>query len=315
MTALTDNNWENRLLNLAHEAWQAIAPVDRPPRVDAALLESAYRHSAALTAEHSRSFYMASSLLDSPARQAVRALYAFCRTADDIVDEMNDEAAQLLEAWRERALDWHPPEHDLVAVAWADTRAKYRLPQRLPEQLLDGVARDLDRVRYRTFDELATYCYGVASTVGLMSMYIIGYEDEDAIGHAVKLGVALQLTNILRDVSEDWRRGRLYLPTEELQAYGLSEQDVANGEVDDRWRAFMRFQIARTKALYEGSRPGIALLAPQGRLAVSAAATFYGAILDDIEGHDYDVFSRRAYVNTWGKVRRLPKVWWRSKRP
>jgi phytoene synthase len=143
-------------------------------------------------------------------------------------------------------------------------------------------------------------------------MYIIGYEDEEAILYAVKLGVALQLTNILRDIAEDWRRGRLYLPLDELNAYGLAEEDVAVGQVDDRWRAFMRFQIARARAIYDESSLGIGMLAPRGRLAVTAAATFYRAILDDIEVHDYDVFSRRAYVGTWGKVSRMPKIWWPS---
>jgi phytoene synthase len=314
MTALTENCWEDRLLALADEAWQAIAATNQPPRVDAALLQRAYDHSAALTAQHSRSFYLATEFLKPPERRAVRALYAFCRTADDIVDDGGAEAAARLEAWRERALQRQPPEDDLVAVAWADARATYRLPRRLIEQLLDGVGRDLDQDRYGTFDELAVYCYGVASTVGLMSMYIIGYEDDDAISYAVRLGVALQLTNILRDVGEDWRLGRLYLPLEELRSYGLSSRDLNMGVVDQRWRDFMRFQIDRTRAIYEASMPGIALLASQGRLAVSAAASFYRGILDDIEVHDYDVFSRRAYVSKWGKIRRLPGIWWRSKK-
>jgi phytoene synthase len=314
VTALIDDSWENRLLTLAHEARHAVATLGQPPHVDAALLGQAYRYSAALTAQHSRSFYMASGFLTPPARESVRALYAFCRTADDIVDHGSDEASIRLEAWRKRALEPQPPEYDPVAMAWADTRARYHFPQRLIEQLLDGVARDLDHVGYRTFDELAIYCYGVASTVGLMSMQIIGYEDEAATACAVKLGVALQLTNILRDIAEDWRRGRLYLPLDELQAFSLSEQDVATGIIDQRWRVFMRFQIARTRAIYEEALPGIGLLARQGRLAVTAAATFYRAILADIEAHDYDVFSRRAYVGTWGKVRLLPWIWWRAKR-
>ncbi|MGD8804906.1 MAG: squalene/phytoene synthase family protein [Chloroflexota bacterium] len=314
MTALTDDSWVNRLLILAHEAGQATVAVDRPPCVDGALLERAYRHCAALTAQHSRSFYIASGFLKTPARKDVRALYAFCRTADNIVDDGREQAAIRLQAWRKQALGLQPPESDLVAVAWVDTRARYHFPQRLIEQLLGGVARDLEQVRYRTFDELAIYCYGVASTVGLMSMQIIGYEDEAAIVYAVKLGVALQLTNILRDVAEDWRRGRLYLPLDELGAFGLSEQDVAKGIIDRRWRAFMRFQIARARAIYDEASPGIGLLARQGRLAVSAAAAFYRAILDDIEAHDYDVFSRRAYVSAWGKAHRLPSIWWRAKR-
>ena len=161
---------------------------------------------------------------------------------------------------------------------------------------------------------MAAYSYGVASTVGLMSMHIIGYSDSDAVLYAIKLGVALQLTNILRDVSEDWRRGRLYLPLEELAAHGLSEADVEAGQVDDRWRAFMRFQIARNRDLYAEALPGIAFLNREGRLAVAAAAELYRAILNDIEAHDYDVFSRRAYVNAWNKLRRAPGIWWRSRR-
>ena len=221
----------------------------------------------------------------------------------------------MLQLWRERALAWHPPEQDLVAVAWADARANHHIPQRYAEQLIDGVARDLVQDRYQSFEDLATYCYGVASTVGLMSMHIIGFQDDEAIPYAIKLGVALQMTNILRDVAEDWERGRLYLPLDELAAFDLSEDDIAKGVVDDRWRAFMRFQIERTRKLYEEAWPGIQMLDPQGRLAIAAAATYYRAILDDIEKHDYDVFSRRAHVSKWGKLRRLPGIWLGTKRP
>jgi phytoene synthase len=153
----------------------------------------------------------------------------------------------------------------------------------------------------------------VAATVGLMSMHIIGFASSGAIPYAIRLGVALQLTNILRDVAEDWRAGRLYLPAEELAAYGLTEADVAAAQVDGRWRAFMRFQIARNRRLYAEATPGIGLLNPDGRLAVAAAATLYRAILDDIEAHDYDVFSRRAHVSAWGKLRQLPALWWHSR--
>jgi len=153
----------------------------------------------------------------------------------------------------------------------------------------------------------------VASTVGLMSMHILGFTGEEAIPYAVKLGVALQITNILRDVGEDWRAGRVYLPAEELAAYGLSEEDVAAGRVDDRWRKFMRFQIDRNRRLYAEAWPGVPMLSKDGRLAVTAAADFYRAILGDIEAHDYDVFHRRAHVSSWGKLRRLPGLWWRCR--
>ncbi len=312
MTAITNNAWESPLISLAHEAWHAVTPARQRAQADQATLEQAYAFCEAITAYHSRSFHLASALLELEQRRAVRALYAFCRTTDDIVDTTMNQAHSLLQIWRDRALSWQPPEHDLVALAWADTRSKFNIPQRYIEQLIDGVARDLAQNRYATFEELTTYCYGVASTVGLMSMHIIGYESEKAIRYAVKLGVALQLTNILRDVAEDWERGRVYLPQEELKQHGLSEADLAAGTVDNRWRAFMEFQIARTRQIYEEAWPGIKLLDPQGRFAIAAAATFYRAILDDIEAHNYDVFGRRAYVSRWGKIRRLPMIWWRK---
>jgi phytoene synthase len=314
MAVITNETWERPLLSLAQEAWQAVTPEQSSRKADAEALQQAYDHCESITAYHSRSFHLASGLLKADKRQAVRALYAFCRTTDDIVDDHQSDASALLQTWRERALGWHPPQHDLVAFAWADARSRYGIPQRYAEQLIDGVARDMIQNRYQNFEDLSTYCYGVASTVGLMSMHIIGYEDEAAVRYAIKLGVALQLTNILRDVAEDWQRGRLYLPLDELQEFGLSEADIEAATVDDRWRAFMQFQITRARQIYEEAWPGIQMLDGSGRFSIAAAATFYRAILDDIEAHDYDVFSRRAHVGKWGKLRRLPAIWWTAKR-
>jgi phytoene synthase len=143
-----------------------------------------------------------------------------------------------------------------------------------------------------------------------MAMHIIGFRGNEALPDAIKLGVALQVTNILRDVAEDWQRGRVYLPQSELAAFGLSEDDLAAGQNSDRWQAFMRFQITRVRALYAESRPGIAHLNRDGRFAVAAAARLYEGILDDIEAHDYDVFKRRAHLGTRAKLARLPGIWW-----
>ncbi len=317
MTISIKETWENPLLTLANEAWHVVQPHGSFGQQDSTLLSKAYDHCEAVTAEHSRSFFLASSLMSREVRRAIRALYAFCRTTDDIVDDMEDHAPDQLSLWRSRALTWHPPQHDLVAVAWADARSKYAIPPRYAEQLIEGVARDLDQHRYKTFEDLATYCYGVASTVGLMSMHITGFESEEAVRYAVKLGVALQLTNILRDVAEDWERDRVYLPQDELREFGLSDFHIAlgvdSGLYGDRWREFMKFQIARTRQIYEDAWPGIKLLHPQGRFAIAAAAEFYKAILDDIEEHDYDVFNRRAYVGKWGKLRRIPAIWWETR--
>jgi phytoene synthase len=145
-----------------------------------------------------------------------------------------------------------------------------------------------------------------------MSMHIVGFKDESAIPYAVKLGVALQLTNILRDVAEDWHNGRLYLPLHELQAFNLSEADIAAGINDQRWKAFMGFQIRRARQLYDEALPGLALLEQRGRLAVAAAAELYRAILDDIEAHNYDVFTRRAHISSGRKLLHLPTIFLRA---
>jgi 15-cis-phytoene synthase len=313
MATVYPQTWERTLLPLAYEAeHQGVTPAPIPVS-DTALLDRAYANCDSLTSAHSRTFYTATGLLPPAKRRAMRALYAFCRLSDDIVDCSGENAEISLAGWRRKALAPEPPPGDLVALAWADTRFRYHIPQRYAEQLIDGVGRDLCQRRYRTFEDTVRYAYGVASTVGLMSMHIIGFAGEQAIPYAIKLGVALQITNILRDIGEDWRSGRLYLPMNELAACGLTEADLDRGQVDDRWRAFMRFQIERNRCLYVEANPGIALLNRDGRFAVAAASELYCAILGDIEAHDYDVFNRRAHVNAWGKVRRLPRIWWRNR--
>jgi len=321
-----EHAWEHSLLALAYEALHRgeergshneagrdVAPHETAE--DAVALAQAYDYCESLTAVNSRSFHLASGLLPPDRRAAVRALYAFCRVSDDIVDRTAADREARLEAWRRLATTAHPPADEPVALAWAHARARYQVPSRYAEQLIDGVGRDLSQTRYQTFDELTTYCYGVASTVGLMSMYIIGFHGAEAIPYAIRLGVALQMTNILRDVGEDWRAGRVYLPQEELAHFGLGEDDLAAGRVDERWRAFMRFQIERNRRLYAESLPGIALLRKEGRFAIGAAAELYCGILDAIERADYDVFTQRAYVGNWSKLRMLPGIWWRSRRP
>jgi phytoene synthase len=306
------SSWEPRLLALAHEALEGHHPAE-PIAADREILETAYTYCEQLTREHSRTFFLASGLLPYSQRRAIRALYAFCRISDDLVDRSEQVEQSALREWRQRSLASHPHHDDPVALAWTDSRTRYQIPRRYAEQLIDGVARDIHQKRYGTFNELAEYCYGVASTVGLMAMHIIGYSGPEAIPYAVKLGVALQKTNILRDVGEDWRSGRLYLPKEELDYFGLSETDIANGCVDNRWRAFMKFQIERNRELYTEAAPGISMLDPDGRFAIAAASGLYQAILEDIEAHDYDVFSRRAYTSRMAKLRRLPGIWWNSR--
>jgi 15-cis-phytoene synthase len=313
MTTAYQQSWENVVLPLAYEAeHQSLAPSILPVN-DKIVLDHAYSYCDSITSTNSRTFYMATGFLPVAKRNAMRALYAFCRMSDDIVDCSAGDAEELLAAWRRKALISEPPSNDFVLVAWADTRFRFQIPQRYAEQLIDGVGRDLCQNRYHTFEDVIRYAYGVASTVGLMSMHIIGFAGEQAIPYAIKLGIALQLTNILRDIGEDWANGRLYLPMDEMAAFGLSVADLDKGQVHDQWRAFLRFQIERNRRLYAEANPGIALLNKDGRFAVAAASDLYRAILSDIETHDYDVFNHRAHVSAWGKARRLPGIWWSNR--
>jgi len=302
--------WEHQLLNLAGNVPHPSTKPFFSYWAGDASLRKAYKKAEDVTASHSKSFYFASQLLPEEKRSAVRALYAFCRSVDDIVDEESAKDRNFeLDYWRDIVRGASASDDDLVAAAWVDTLTRYHIPRHYAIQLIDGVARDLVQTRYQTFDELATYCYGVASTVGLMSMYIVGFQSNQAVPYAIKLGVALQMTNILRDVGEDYRNGRVYLPRDEMVFYGIRESDIAEGKVTRNWRQFMQFQIQRTRDLYEESWSGIKLLEPEGRLAIGAASILYRGILDEIEKNDYNVFSRRASLSLSEKLKRLPELW------
>ncbi len=306
-------DWEQPLLHMALEAVQGSSARPQQRRADGDLLQRAYAYAEAVTSEHSRSFSFASGLLPTPKRKGVRALYAFCRTTDDLVDRPKADPSLALARWRAHVpADGATPE-DLVAIAWADTSQRFSVPPGLAQQLIDGVTQDLANHRYPNFESLARYCYGVASTVGLMSMHIIGYQSDQAIPYAVKLGVALQLTNILRDIGEDFRIGRLYLPLDELIEFGLSQAFFSRPSVTEPWRQLMRFQIARARRLYAEAWPGIRMLSPDGRFAIQAAAGLYRGILDEIERNDFDVFGRRAYVPTTRRASLLTGLWLASR--
>lgn len=300
--------WEDELISLALEG---IAD----ERVHSSSeLEHGYAHAENVTRLHSNSFYLASELLPHAKRRAARVLYAFCRSTDDIVDESRTDAAAQLARWRARALAPHPAADDMLLQAWHDVRVRHRIPMTYVRHLLDGIALDLTQTRYETFDDLARYCYGVASTVGLMAMHIIGFKDRSALPYAVKLGVALQLTNILRDVGEDFSQGRIYLPQEDLRHFGYGENELARGVIDARFRGLMDFEIARARRLYAEAGDGIRLLSQDGRLAIAAAADLYRGILGKIEQNGYDVFGQRAHLSAAEKLVRLPRLWWNVQR-
>jgi 15-cis-phytoene synthase len=305
--------WESHLLSFVDEALKHRQQQHVVINGDQKRLGDAYRHCANITSENSRTFYMAASLLPDEKRHAVHALYAFCRVSDDMVDCADSDVEEQLTAWRQRSVLGENADSDSVALAWIDTSHRYLIPPLFADQLLEGVSKDLRKVRYNTFDELAEYCYGVACTVGLMSMHITGYQGPEAFPYAIRLGVALQMTNILRDIGEDWRIGRLYLPKEEMDAFGLSEDDIARGQVTEKWIRFMRFQIDRTRRLYASAMPGIGMLNADGRFAIAAAAELYQGILSRIEDNNYDVFHKRAFLTKWEKVRSLPGIWIRAR--
>lgn len=283
-----------------------------------ALVQSGYAMAKALTRRHSRSFYFSSLALFGPRRRASFALYAFCRRLDDLVDgddargpAQRSERLALARA-TVSALYGHEPRRVLGDLPWhpgelaalRDTIERFAVPEQPLQELVSGMEMDLVKARYATFDELHLYCYRVAGVVGLLMTPVLGYRDARCLPYAVDLGVAMQLTNILRDVKEDLARGRVYLPADELAAFGISGEQLAAGRVDDGWTAFMRFQIARARAFYARSALGVPDLGgPVAQRVVRLMGAVYGGILGAIEANGYDVFSTRARVGLGTKLR------------
>ncbi len=265
---------------------------------------ASYRLSRELTKANSKTFYFASMFLPPEKRRAIWAVYAFCRTADDIVDTRapRDERLAALDDWRQHLIAAYDgrASHPLM-IAFADAATRFNIPIEPALDLLDGARRDVMILRYDTYEELLDYCYLVASTVGLMTSPVLGYQ-AGALPFGVALGRAMQMTNILRDVGEDARMGRIYLPAEDLRRFGYPEERLLSGAIDDSFIALMKFQIARVRAMYEAAAPGIALLASESRHTVKVALALYRRILDEIERNDYDVFTRRAFVPLRGKI-------------
>lgn len=291
---------------------------------DADLARADARHCESITRAHARTFALASTLLPAPKRRGAYAIYAFCRLADDIVDRGATRGRLVrtaeLERYRTRvrgALSGDPDGPGLRELARCVR--EFSVPSVMIEELLDGVARDLQPVRYPTWADLSAYCAGVASSVGAICTRIFGVAGDDAVRERAErfartLGVAMQLTNILRDVGEDAARGRVYLPDEDLHAFGLSAERVLRDPTikdDPRWLHLMRHEVARARALYRAASPGIALLAPDAQGCARACADGYAAILGAIERNGYDSISRRARV---GRLARAGLLWsaWRS---
>lgn len=280
-----------------------------------AKVAQAYEYCRIVTQRAAKTFYLGSRLLPPAKRMAVWALYGFCRSIDDAVDVASSTTPAAMQAtldiWRDRLrLAYRGIGTDLISLAWVDMLQRFDVPFRPAMDLIDGVQMDIaGSVRMRTLNELLVYCYRVAGTVGLLMSPILGYVHEDALPHAVELGIAMQLTNILRDVGEDARCNRIYLPSEELERFGYSETELLNGVINDRFIALMQFQIARAHDYYKQARPGIALLNKSVQFAITASAELYHGILPSIEAHQYDVFSQRAHMTTIQKCAALPRIW------
>jgi len=266
---------------------------------DRAYLDECYQHCRDIARTNSKTFYLSALFLAPEKRRAVWAVYAFCRTADDIVDRLTPAAERLaaIDYW-ERALltACSGSTDERILVALADAIGRFDIPLQPALALLRGARLDITVRRYATYADLHEYCYLVASTVGLLTSPILGYTSRSALDYGVTLGRAMQMTNILRDVGEDARLGRIYLPLADLQRFGYTESSVFEEVVDDAFVALMKFQIERVRRLYAEAEPGIALLAPESRYTVRLALTLYRRILHSIEANRYDVFTKRAYV-------------------
>ncbi len=254
--------------------------------------------------QHSKTFFFATALLPYAQRRAIRALYGFCRASDDLVD-CDDTRLEDFENWRaEVNLPAHQQTSAILA-SWAHVREQYAIDRQYENELLEGIRMDLAFHPYATWQDLEKYCYQVAATVGLLSMPVIGLADgvrfEQAAEPAIQLGIALQLTNILRDVGEDGERGRVYLPLEDLARFQLTMRDIQNQVYDHRFIALMKFEIERARQLYRQALPGIALLSASARPAVGAAALLYQRILDEIEANQYQVYTLRAHTSGLAK--------------
>lgn len=267
--------------------------------------------SRAITKKWAKTFYFASFLLSKEKRYASYAVYAICRACDHSVDDTTDDLkVQNLSKIRneiEQAYHSAPLTKDTL-IAFRETVNTYQIPKIYFDDLIDGMIMDLNKNRYENFTELRDYCYKVAGVVGLIMLKILGYEDKAAEQHAVNLGIAMQLTNILRDIKEDYALGRIYLPKSELDRFSVTEEMIAEGYLDARFKDLLVFQIKRARDHYQNATEGICLINnARSRLVVWTMADLYSGILKAIERNRYDVFSKRAYLSKFKKILRL--IW------
>jgi phytoene synthase len=276
--------------------------------IEGAALRAGYARCRAINAQHGRTYYLATLLLPPGKRPFVHALYGFARHVDDMVDDMavrrsGAERADRLEQWGAdflADLEWGGTS-DPVSRAVIDTVTRWEIPTTYFADFLDAMRMDLTVTSYPTYDDLARYMWGSAAVIGLQMLPILGRADENTRwdvleSHAIELGTAFQLTNFLRDIAEDLRRGRVYLPEESLHRFGVDRDRLARGRVDESIRNLLAWEIERARQLYARAAPGIELVDASSRSCLRTALTLYAEILDEIEAADYDVFSGRVQV-------------------
>lgn len=263
----------------------------------------------AITRKYGTSFFFATQFFPPETRDGIYAIYSFARIPDEIVDDHQKDGkattlAQLNE-WRDgwrAAMKAGRSEVD-VMNAIVHTFRKYKIPFEEGEAFLRSMFMDEEKSTYADYAELEEYMYGSAGVIGLMVTRIVGFSSEEAFPHALKLGYAFQLTNFLRDIREDYEElGRVYMPQDELERFGLSNDDISKQKCDDRFIAFMKWQIARNRRVYREALAGIPMLAWRGRLAVRVSYILYKAILAEIERANYNVYLGRVRTNFRQKV-------------
>ena len=266
-------------------------------------------------AKSGSSFYYSFMFLPPEQRQAITALYAFCREVDDVVDECHDVSlAQIkLEWWRQEVerIFAGTPTHP-VGFALQDVLRRFKLPQEQLLEIIDGMAMDLSQTRYLDFKGLQLYCYRVASVVGLLSAEIFGHEHRQTLKYAHDLGLALQLTNIIRDVGEDARRGRIYLPIEDLQRFGVPAKDILEARYSDAFRELMAFQAERAEHFYEQALAQLPAGDRKAQRPGLVMAAIYRTLLREIAADGFQVLDRRISLTPVRKVWIAGSTWFKG---
>lgn len=263
-------------------------------------VDAAYAEVQRVTRKRARNFAYGIMVLPREKRRAIAAIYAFARRVDDVADgELPVAEKRLYLEDLHAALD-APPNGDAMLVALADARERFPIPASALHALVDGGLQDLEQTRYATFDDLRGYCRKVAGAVGLACVGVYGSDD---VTRAETVGVALQLINIMRDVREDWELGRVYLPQDELESFGVSEADIADGRVTDAWRALMSFHAGRARTYLHDGLGLLSSLDSRSALCVSTFAGLYRATLERIEASGFDVFDEPPQLSAFTKLR------------